>query len=104
MPDMVEALDRVGLVAGLEETPACPSRRRPLLVAVLVSLLVSVVAPLRLSAQNPTPGWEDGTVEVDTSSLSMRKGETVSYRLRLTEQPTADGWWGPRACQRCGAQ
>ena len=94
LPDRVTALDRVGPVAGRDETPACPSRRRrPLPVAILVSLLVCVVAPLRLSAQNPTPGWEDGTVEVDTSSLSIRKGETASYRLRLTKQPTADGWW-----------
>ncbi len=91
---MGTALDRAGLVAGAEETPACPSCRRcPLPVAILVSLLVSVVAPPRLSAQNPTPGWVDGTVEVDPSSLNISKGETTSYRLRLTEQPTDTGWW-----------
>ena len=32
-------------------------------------------------------------MEVSTSTLTMREGETVSYSVRLSEQPLADGWW-----------
>ena len=41
-------------------------------------------------AQSP-PEW-GGTVEVDgsVSALTLRAGESVSYRIRLTEQPLAD--------------
>lgn len=30
---------------------------------------------------------------MDTGSLTLDQGESSSYRLRLTKQPTADGWW-----------
>ena len=32
-------------------------------------------------------------VEVSTSTLTIREGETVSYSARLSEQPLANGWW-----------
>jgi hypothetical protein len=59
----------------------------------LASLLVSALAPSRLSDQQPTEGWEGGSVEVDSSSLNLTNGGFGTYRLRLTKQPTADGWW-----------
>ena len=44
-------------------------------------------------AQNdPENAWT-GTVEVSPATLTLRPGQTLSYRIRLTEQPTADGWW-----------
>ena len=27
------------------------------------------------------------------TTLTLRPGQSLSYRLRLTEPPTADGWW-----------
>ena len=32
-------------------------------------------------------------MEVSTSTLTIREGETVRYSARLSEQPMADGWW-----------
>ena len=43
-------------------------------------------------AQNDPEPWT-GTVEVSPATLTLRPGQTLSYRIRLTEQPTADGWW-----------
>ena len=34
-----------------------------------------------------------GSVEVSTSTLMIREGETVSYMVRLTEQPVVNDWW-----------
>ena len=34
-----------------------------------------------------------GEVEVSTSTLTIREGETISYAIRLSEQPAANGWW-----------
>ncbi len=67
--------------------------RRPAVFAIVLSVILScIVAPV-VYAQNPTPGWEDGTVEVMPTSLNLQPGKSVSYSLRLTRQPTADGWW-----------
>ena len=49
-----------------------------------------VFATLPVLAQNPN--W-DGTVEVSPSTLNLKKGESTSYRIRLSKQPTGDGWW-----------
>ncbi len=73
--------------------------RRPSVFASVVSAILSYIAAAAVYAQNPTPGWNDatvevpGTVEVSTSSLNLQKGKSVSYSLRLTQQPTGDGWW-----------
>ena len=32
-------------------------------------------------------------VEVSPTTLSIDEGESLTYRLRLTEPPLADGWW-----------
>ena len=59
----------------------------------MLSAILSCIAAPAAYAQKPTPGWEGGTVEVSTSSLSLKPGESVSYSLRLTRQPTADDWF-----------
>ena len=55
--------------------------------AVTLSTLLSLAAP-RVHAQD----WE-GSVEVSTGSLEVPVGGAVSYRVRLSEPPTQDGWW-----------
>ena len=65
-------------------------------IAVTLSALLSIGAP-RVHAQPPDEykdhvwhgeNMEDrGKVEVDTSSVTVNEGGTVSYRIRLTKQP-----------------
>ena len=52
------------------------------------AVLIGIGAP-PVHAQST---WS-GTVEVSPSSLTVKAGESVTYRVRLTEPPTADGWW-----------
>ena len=60
------------------------------ILAVFLSAPPVVFATLPVLAQNPN--W-DGTVEVSPSTLNLKKGESTSYRIRLSKQPTGDGWW-----------
>ena len=80
-------------VPGLEESPVLGSSR---LVAstIMLSALLSGVAMHQVHAQNNAPifNWQ-GEVQVSTSTLTIREGETLSYNIRLSEQPAADGWW-----------
>ena len=71
---------------------ASACRRIVALSFTLTALLCAISAP-RAFAQNPTPGWEDGDIEVDVSRLEINEGHSLSYRVRLTKQPTADGWF-----------
>lgn len=32
-------------------------------------------------------------MDLDRSSLTIKRGETGSYRIRLSERPIADNWW-----------
>ena len=77
------------------------SRRRLLVaLAATFSVLLSPAAPL-VHAQDPPP-W-GGHVEVDTnwdgipdgagSRLEVDEGGSVRYQIRLSEPPTANGWW-----------
>ena len=61
---------------------------------MLVSALLSSTAAPRAHAQNDAPifTWP-GTVKVSTSTLEIREGESATYNLWLTRQPSADGWW-----------
>ena len=83
-------------VPGLEESPVLGSSR---LVAstIMLSALLSVVAVHQVHAQNnpnaPINTTWSGEVEVSTSTLTIREGETISYAIRLSEQPAANGWW-----------
>ena len=55
--------------------------------AVTLSALLSGIAAPRVHAQTT---WG---VEVSPTTLSIDEGESLTYRLRLTEPPLADGWW-----------
>ncbi len=65
----------------------------------LAALLCAIAAP-PVHAQNSTDEWAaaGGTVEVSTTTLRIREGETASYRVRLTRRlpagvPQGDSWW-----------
>ena len=89
-------------VPGLEESPVLGF---PRLVAstIMLSALLSGVAMHQVHAQNNNSICEQeippeicswgGEVQVSTSTLTIREGETISYAIRLSEQPSADGWW-----------
>ena len=61
---------------------------------IILSTLLPGTAVHQLHAQTDAPifSWR-GEVQVSTDMLTMREGETVSYSVRLSEQPLADGWW-----------
>ena len=95
MPDITCLLVRSRLISGLEETLTRGSCLRRLVVpAMLVSALLSSTAAPRAHAQNDAPifTWP-GKVKVSTSTLEIREGESATYNLWLTRQPSADGWW-----------
>ena len=85
--------------------PTLPSgSRRPHLVAfsLAMTVLLAAVAAPSAHAQNSTDQWAEagGTVEVSTTTLTIREGETRSYRLRLTrrlpkndQDERVEGWW-----------
>ena len=60
----------------------------------MLSALLSGVAVHQVHAQNNAPifNWQ-GEVQVSTSTLTIREGEALTYNIRLSEQPAADGWW-----------
>ena len=80
-------------VPGLEESPVLGS---PRLVAstIMLSALLSGVAVHQVHADEHAPifNWQ-GEVQVSTSTLTISEGETISYAIRLSEQPSDDGWW-----------
>ena len=89
-------------VPGLEESPVLGFPRL-VTSTIMLSALLSGVAMHQVHAQNnnsiceqETPpeicSW-GGEVQVSTSTLTIREGETISYAIRLSEQPSADGWW-----------
>ena len=75
-------------------------RRVRALVAFLLSFLLvaSGFYGTKSLAQSGEP-WDgnpaNGDVEVEgsVSSLNLRAGESKSYRIRLSRQPTSDNWW-----------
>ena len=67
-----------------------PFRRPVALVFVLAGLLCALASP-RLHAQ--IANWPGGDIDVSTHTLTIREGETGSYRLRLNQPISADGWW-----------
>ena len=54
----------------------------------MLSALLSGAA----AAQEDVEVW-DGTVEVSPGTLTIEKGKSLSYRLRLSKAPTSDGWF-----------
>ena len=65
---------------------------------IMLSALLSGVAVHPVHAQTDPPPrakiftWS-GEVQVSPSRLTIREGEALSYNIRLSEQPAADGWW-----------
>ena len=60
-----------------------------------LSTLLAGAAVQQLHAQTdlaPIFSWQ-GEVQVSTSTLTIREGEAVTYKVRLSEQPVSDGWW-----------
>ena len=72
----------------------CGGLRWRHLVAFASVMLVAFcsIGTHQAHAQNDPEPWT-GTVEVSPATLTLRPGQTLRYRIRLTEQPTADGWW-----------
>ena len=64
------------------------SRRR-----LIVALSVTLSALLSLAAPPVHAQVWGGSVEVDTGSVDVPLGGANSYRIRLSEPPTQDGWW-----------
>ena len=80
-------------VPGLEES-AVLGYSRLVASTIMLSALLSGVAMHQVHAQNNAPifNWQ-GEVQVSTSTLTIREGEALTYNIRLSEQPAADGWW-----------
>ena len=77
----------VGVKRALGLYRSCAPRQRLVAFAVTLSALLSGIAAPRVHAQTT---WG---VEVSPTTLSIDEGESLTYRLRLTEPPLADGWW-----------
>ena len=60
---------------------------RAALAFVVLAVLVGI-GPTPVHAQS----W-DGTVDVRGGPLTVHPGESVTYEVRLSKEPTADGWW-----------
>ena len=58
----------------------------------MLAVLYCTAALPAVAQDNGNDPW-GGTVEVSTSTLTVPAGTSLTYRLRLTEEPTADGWW-----------
>ena len=65
-------------------------RRRDQALLACMALAVFVgVGPPAVHAQD---SW-DGTIEVRGGPLTVKAGESVTYEIRLSKEPTGDGWW-----------
>ena len=63
------------------------ARFRHLLVFAAAAAILATVPVTKVVAQT---AWG---VDVSTTSLTVKRGELVSYRVRLTQPPDSDGWW-----------
>ena len=66
-------------------------RGHVVLAVLSLAVLTGIGTPPAYAQNDPVP-W-DGTVEVMGGPLSVKAGESVTYMVRLSKQPTADGWW-----------
>ena len=61
---------------------------------IILPALLSSLAVQHIHAQDDAAifSW-GGRVEVRPSSLQIGEGGRLSYEIRLSQQPAADGWW-----------
>ena len=80
-------------IPGLEKSLVLAARRFGVSTIMLSALLSGVaVHPVHAQTDAPIFSWL-GEVQVSPSRLTIREGEALSYNIRLSEQPAADGWW-----------
>ena len=80
-------------IPGLEKSLVLAAPRFVVSTIMLSALLSGVaVHPVHAQTDAPIFSWK-GKVEVSPATLTIREGEALSYNIRLSEQPAADGWW-----------
>ena len=80
-------------IPGLEKSLVLAAPRFVVSTSMLSALLSGVaVHPVHAQTDAPIFNWQ-GEVQVSTSRLMIREGEALTYNIRLSEQPAADGWW-----------
>ena len=80
-------------IPGLEKSLVLAAPRFVVSTIMLSALLSGVaVHPVHAQTDAPIFTWE-GKVQVSPSTLMIREGEALTYNIRLSEQPAADGWW-----------
>ena len=75
--------------------PCLPLGWRRFVHLCLALLALCAITEPRVHAQISQNNW-NGSVEVSTSTLTVREGERISYSVRLTHPPTEDAdqnWW-----------
>ena len=80
-------------IPGLEKSLVLAAPRFVVSTIMLSALLSGVaVHPVHAQTDAPIFTWK-GEVQVSPSTLMIREGEALTYNIRLSEQPAADGWW-----------
>ena len=80
-------------IPGLEKSLVLAAPRFVVSTIMLSALLSGVaVHPVHAQTDAPIFNWQ-GEVQVSPSTLMIREGEALTYNIRLSEQPAADGWW-----------
>ena len=80
-------------IPGLEKSLVLAAPRFVVSTIMLSALLSGVaVHPVHAQTDAPIFNWQ-GEVQVSPSTLMIREGEALSYNIRLSEQPSANGWW-----------
>ena len=80
-------------IPGLEKSLVLAAPRFVVSTIMLSALLSGVaVHPVHAQTDAPIFNWQ-GEVQVSPSTLTIREGEALTYNIRLSEQPAADGWW-----------
>ena len=80
-------------IPGLEKSLVLAAPRFVVSTIMLSALLSGVaVHPVHAQTDAPIFTWK-GEVQVSPSTLTIREGEALRYKIRFSEQPAADGWW-----------
>ena len=80
-------------IPGLEKSLVLAAPRFVVSTIMLSALLSGVaVHPVHAQTDAAIFNWQ-GEVQVSPSTLMIREGEALTYNIRLSEQPAANGWW-----------